>query len=748
MNIQEVLNEFARFAEYDPNQTRFVLGSANDRFHEAGKDIKMLLSGYDPTGALSIIRARAALMDVAKDKRIPLYEWLANPDIAKEMLQYQDIWEKINDSDVLEQTDEYLHSIDETFQNAIGIHAIGDRDMEKERQQFLTSTMQVIQDLTKLKVDVYQKGATPIGDIKKFSTRILVFERMSDCLLHISNEADAIYLCYISQHQSPDGYFAFIIKSNGNIAALHDRIDEAYIGQHKNLRNGRWTDEHMDRLFPYNYIFHYAKHDYKGYATKYMIDDEKLDFVKLGTEVYQPLLIMMLIIKNKYAGVALQEESLFLNTLMRSNFLEEHQAEAGTTELAIIEKNEIAVHSNQYVCGLDPKKIVTESGYNKEFDLPEHSIPWVTLYGDGFVPDFSKALASFYKNMDPKAKDTATEYYPEFIGDAKRLDLQVYCEIRKQLAEYIRLKMKEELEKFGVDAAEEYWTNKAKLKKDRFIDLICKKVYQEAHLEVDWGEDNLCIENIETKSVGPVTQKYLLNEDYSSEAYGLRIVRVKDIFDDHNHAKCTIFYWFSSGIWKNMECFIQEKLPKVFNGFGVDDSKGNSLLNVTDAVGDLKNPLSEHYRNFYMCMGFSKTGWKQTYYTWLKENGLEDEINRLEDERKHALKRKKEEERQAALISVEPYKPRAFLDEFVNKEELVAVELALDQIFPGKRLRSFAYDAAREPEQKNHAIEVTTTIPVKGNKEKIQQLLDFGWMEGPIHVEHGCRTLSMRYVLS
>ena len=168
MTIQEALNEFAKFAKYDPDQKRFVVGSANDTFHEAGEDIEMLLSGYDPTGALSVIRARAALIDVAKNKKILLFEWLTNPDITEEMLQYQDMWEKFNDPEILEQTDAYLHSIDETLQNTMGISMIGDRDIEKERQQFLESTMQVIGDLAKLKMDVYQKGMSPIGNIDMY----------------------------------------------------------------------------------------------------------------------------------------------------------------------------------------------------------------------------------------------------------------------------------------------------------------------------------------------------------------------------------------------------------------------------------------------------------------------------------------------------------------------------------------------------------------------------------------------------
>ena len=206
MEIKELLNDFAKFAEYDPDQKSFNLTSANYVFHGAGKDIELLLSGYDPSGALSAMRARDAVMEVAQNTRIPLYGWLTDPKVMQEMQEYASMWQKLNDPEVLEREDHYLTSMNETLKNSMGIAMIGDRDMEQERRQFLASVMQVIQDIKKMKIDCYQNSGMPIGEVRKFHTRIMVFERMSDCILHVSKEPDAMYLCYISQHQSADGY--------------------------------------------------------------------------------------------------------------------------------------------------------------------------------------------------------------------------------------------------------------------------------------------------------------------------------------------------------------------------------------------------------------------------------------------------------------------------------------------------------------------------------------------------------------
>ena len=132
------------------------------------------------------------------------------------MQEYATMWQQLNDPEVLEQEDHYLNSMNETLKNSMGIAMIGDRDMEEERKHFLKSTMQVIHDLKKMRIDCYQNSGMPVGEVKKFHTRILVFERMSDCILHISNELDAIYLCYISNHQSAGFPVPFVFVQHKN----------------------------------------------------------------------------------------------------------------------------------------------------------------------------------------------------------------------------------------------------------------------------------------------------------------------------------------------------------------------------------------------------------------------------------------------------------------------------------------------------------------------------------------------------
>lgn len=320
--------------------------------------------------------------------------------------------------------------------------------------------------------------------------------------------------------------------------------------------------------------------------------------------------------------------------------------------------------------------------------------------------------------------------------------IQVYYEIREQFAEYIKVRMKEELEKFGKNEAREYWINKARGKKDRFIDLICKKTYLLAHPEADWGKDTPCLRIVKKKDCGSARAECVYNSKFG---YNYNRGQENNILDDYNGAKCTIFYWLNPEDWKTMEAFLEEPLPKIFCGLGEDNYNGNSLLNVVDPVGELKCPLEEYFRGYSLCIGFSKTGWKQTYYSWLEKNGYEDEINRLKGERKDALKKKKEEEMAAALIPIKPYEPGDNFDDYKNKDELIIVERTLNQIFPGTRILFFETGMKNPDDKKLTARQVYITVPVKGNKEKIQQLYAVGWKEYYRSVKNGRKLLRMYY---
>lgn len=91
-NFKKVLDEWAKYSEYDPKQRQFNLCSANYTFHQTGKHIEEILSEFDPTGAFAVIKAKLAFENVMKDSKINVFEILANPDILTENRQMYELF--------------------------------------------------------------------------------------------------------------------------------------------------------------------------------------------------------------------------------------------------------------------------------------------------------------------------------------------------------------------------------------------------------------------------------------------------------------------------------------------------------------------------------------------------------------------------------------------------------------------------------------------------------------------------------
>ena len=112
------------------------------------------------------------------------------------------------------------------------------------------------------------------------------------------------------------------------------------------------------------------------------------------------------------------------------------------------------------------------------------------------------------------------------------------------------------------------------------------------------------------------------------------------------------------------------------------------------------------------------------------------------------IEAKKEAEKAKALIPVEPYEPDSRYDQYVNKTELIGLERMVHQIFPGQKLGALGIDpnpvAATE---KRRVISVGLTVPIKGNKDKLKQLMKYGWKEEYITVIGGCRMQRFCYYL-
>jgi len=477
------------------------------------------------------------------------------------------------------------------------------------------------ENLRKLNIDVFKKDGIP-GKVNNISTKIHVFETYAECVLSTEKAEDGLYLCFIRANSSADCFFAFMYKSNGTIFAINDRIDETYIGQHSHMRNARWTEDKADDIFPYDYIFEYANYDYKGYATNYKINEEKLNVYELGENVFIPLILAMILIINKCADKMPENPLHYISslTIAPSELLE-------TTELLDVSKSEIAAITRSIDLSYDMEKLL-DGTYAEEFTYPanvtytkekEHANfnnynqALVDKYGKDFVPD----IANIFKGnllclMDKERKD----YEAEFVGTEQKFRLQLHYQIRKQLAKHIKEKMEKEYEDFGgAHGVEEWFMSRMKERMEELIEFAMS-------IEPQFNEQQRSVLTLNDVRVTVVRGK----EDIPSYHYHLNTAsyisgRGYERVDAVTGKPLTYGFEFEPQNEKGISFLTGisvDELPGFMQIYG-DDSRGyngNSILDIVDFVSQIESPLNDRSfmgrgYHFKCAICFAKSQWNK-----------------------------------------------------------------------------------------------------------------------------------------
>lgn len=635
-NAFEIIERWSQYSKYDPEQTRFNLLSSEYDLHRCNKRIARLTENYDPTGALAVIYAKNTCRSLLQNTQITLLDMLETPEKYQETAE---IWKLFNSEDVLAVEDGYLDALDKLLRQVAGRPLLGERDRESEKQSFFSAVDAVVEELDGCNVDLFQRGGE-FRSITKFSTHIHIFERLADCLLALERAEDGMYLCYVRCGDTADGYFGFFLKSNGNILSVNERINEAYPGEHKNSRNGRWSDSKKYKLFPYNYIFSFSDHDYKGYAAKHIIDEEKLAFFNLTPEVYMPLVLAMVMLNIRYANTSTAEMQIkYVDSMLAINL---PLLEAGTEALAVInssaivqshKKLEIQMTSEDVLSATPAEKFDERDRASENYvgrcEFPTKQNIFVDLYGEGFHLDAAHFLEA---NKHLKRLSTGNlcpdkTPNPEFVGTKAKMEMLAYADARTQLAEYIRDRMLEEYKSFGgVDAVEKWFKDAVRKHKEDVIQLCVQK-----YLDVKKGtEQNVNARNVRDGSGNPL--RFISFEEDCKGSSGAMIQLDQHPFNpihgyrgrypDGKYMCClnpryfaNVFFIFKFNDWREIEEVVGKgSLPKIVQGWKDRRiSIGNPLLEATDPVFNIGTPFEsfEISRNRRL---WTKANWRDFYF--------------------------------------------------------------------------------------------------------------------------------------
>ena len=614
MTLGDIISLWMKHTEYDPDRKSFRLGSMISDAHTCTKLMSELTNEYDSSGMLAVLYAKSCYEEMLDDFRVKLAEFVKDKEAIQE---YWAMWDAFNSPVITEAENRLVEMFNNLVTKVSGVSLLGEGDREADLKMLYASVQKVTESLCKCKVESFLKGAPTLGALDHISSVIEVFPTLAQYLRVVENRMDGVYIAYISQYGNAGGYFTFILKSNGNIISLNDRIDETYVGQHGNSRNGRWTEKALFDLFPYDEILDFSKYDYKGYATQWAVkqgDEEGFPLKTLKQDSYMAILLALILIIGKYSNKDVSDvKHKILDTLLTPNLtlLEEH---CDTTALVPVNNSAIVAYANDWKPSVDTS-IILDQDYGKQFNHQEgkeagksyeetgcyrgFNQDFVDWYADDFVLDVSKVLYT----PDRLSITDGTTYMKcaEFVGTKDKFEMEAYRQGRKQLADHIQRRMIREFEEFGGhEAVMKWYYNLVLSNKDKIIQLALDKWQA---IKIDETERSYersfcwipCSQELHTTI--EETYEHFQMLDHSVNAPQELKGRHGDYYAEKWKCPVTgttanVWFHFLPCSYKEIERIFGIEVPQVMKGYTITSpvdgfAKGNSILDSTDAVADI-----------------------------------------------------------------------------------------------------------------------------------------------------------------
>lgn len=616
MTAAEILEHWAKFAKYDPEQTRFNLLSSEYQYHKAGEIISTLTRGYDPYGIVSAMYAKKSFRDVMGQIKVNVLSLLENPEGLDDI---KEMWRIFTSDEMAAIENEFLAKVDAFLESAAGRTMLSGKVDESQESSILDILMdsvgRVAENLDKCKVNLFQRGGE-FMPITKLNTHVHVFNKMAECLAALHSVSDGAYICFIANDGTANAYFSFMLKNNGNILSVSDRVDEAYIGQHSNSRSNRWLEDKNGDLFPYK-IVSADNFDYKGYARNLAIDDTCLDILRLGPDAYLPVLLAVIMLSSKYTA----EQVWHLPQTYTVDLLRQNLKFLDSTALALATGSSLVQAHQDFNVGFNRNDVLSGEAGHQLDEGQEYKIFFnrnqimVDLWGEGFEYDESQLLRSDKKLLLKSHGDDSsdTEPAPEFIGDSHRLQVEAYHGARQRLAAYIRQRIKEEYIQYGgCQKLQEWKETTIRSQKERFLKLAAKAI----HIARNNGY-------VDTSKAPGSLEEFIRMSDRSflidaksrdlpdSFGPGRHVVingvknikltgRGSDYACEITGNSCSVFIKFMPYDWQEAELLFGCELPKLLKGWeSTRRCYGNPLLSVCDPVETIGTPVEWDERDFY-----------------------------------------------------------------------------------------------------------------------------------------------------
>jgi hypothetical protein len=637
MEYIDILKYWLKFTDYNTEQTVWKLFSKSYEFHEKNKKLIKFFNEWDETGIIPVLYTKFIFLDMIKCQMVSLYDFLQNniTDLNAIKTLYNEFEsEKFHQ---LEKT--FLKSFEQILVKLQHNKLIG----ELNTDVLLKNCKNILETVQDLNVDIYKKGGT-IKPFDNFSNKVYVFKSVSQCLLTLEQAPDSVYLCYISKENSPDGFFGFYIKNNGNLFSINERLDEDFIGQHKHMRNNRYTENKKYDLFPYE-IVSFSGEDYKGYATSHTVNEETIDFDKLEIDSLLKIVVMFFLLGKKYTGKTLPDEIVYVDSLLDINV--STAINLNKNELIpYVNKSELVKTHKEFTINL-PETEFFDGSLCEKFNYTENKnykeCGRFQNINQGMVDKFKTGfdLAAVIKNafetdktkllLNSDVGSTIPENYVwnnEFIGNKNKLELQAFFDARKKLAKHITQKQIESFNQFGGLEKFKKWYERLLVNNLDKIKKICMEVYDNPEFGKREYNYNFRFENEKRVCTWVKYSNADDRESFNFYTLQTKIHNINHIFnpycwgdkvickDIENEVQCYHYFKFTMMNLEHLKEFFNTEFPDFCEGYwSINQSfkpyTGNSILDVVDPVDELNSILCSrdlNYKfNFDFWIGFSKS---------------------------------------------------------------------------------------------------------------------------------------------
>ena len=470
---------------------------------------------------------------------------------------------------------------------------------------------EVIEVFDKLKFYVLKSSSLPIQITNlKYSDELYVYNSLAECSIAMCNFVDGIYLAYIQNGEfSSDGFFTFIMKSNGNIISLNDQLRETYIGQHgvKRQRNANYTQEKSWLIFPYSlFDLDESKKDSKGNPLEYNLKFEDIKIDELNLDDSQRIYMCMVLMSYKYNNLIFECKNVSYSTKFIADNKLSDCKNLVKSDLSLSLVNDYTKFINTLKENKNKEEICSfnfgENGIIYESTAEEFSYYAKILFNEWF--DESMYKSDCKELINPN----------EFVGSIDEMNKQLVFRTRCDIVESIRKKMIDYLveKDYGREEIKEY-RNMLKTRKDIIYKNLMDDEFIKNHncVRIRNGEKSHYYESC----INDKSNFYVLNIEMLSKSKNCN-------FQDE-YGECNTQLYFDPNSCLDI-CDLLEiemkDLPKTIRGWTYESNRScvNSILNLYNPFETIQNPYKYIQYNEE-----SLWGKRPLYEKWQYENNID-----------------------------------------------------------------------------------------------------------------------------